>query len=267
MLFMVKKETTETKIKKTKTKTKEQDNSINGLINDYLDFLFKILLLIPMNFNLIKKFFYGKFTREDYDKNFKTNLIPYFQSFLIYVVSSFVGVWWLLLFLFLLLPFLIGIIPTFPTLGLGVILMGIIFTIVLIISIIVFGVVFIYLKSWMYKYVIEYFKTNITFNEANTLVIYSSILYFLIMVPFVLSNALLIGLFISSFTIIIPFYVLYFVYQELVNKFNMEEKKAFHAVVVTFILEMFLVFGMLIAVYAIMILLGLLGFSIIPFLL
>lgn len=264
MLFMVQiAATTKTK----KIKTKEQDNSIKGLINDYLDFLFKILSIIPMDFASMKKFCYGKFTREDYDKDFKTNLIPYFKSFFIYTVASFVGVWWILLFLSFFMPIFISVASFFPDLGLGIILMGILSTIILIISIIVFGVVFIYLKSWIYKYVIEYFKTKITFNEANTLVIYSSILYFLIMVPFVLSNAILIGLFISSFTIIIPFYVLYFVYQELINKFNMDGKKAFHAVIVTFILEMVLVFGMLIAVYAIMILLGLLGFSILPFLL
>ena len=89
---MVKKE--KTKIKKTK-----QDNSIKGLINEYLDFVFKILSIVPMNLDLIRKFCYGKFTRKDYNIDFKTNLFPYFKSFFLYTISSVIGVWWIILFL------------------------------------------------------------------------------------------------------------------------------------------------------------------------
>lgn len=254
-------------VKKEKSKGKKQDNSIKGLINEYMDFLFKILSIIPMNFDLIKKFCYGKFTREDYDIDFKTNLVSYFKSFFVYIFSSLIGLWWLLFFFLSFLSVIIGFISFVPTLGLSLILLGVFSFVFAIVFTIVSSLVFIYLKSWIYKYVIGYFGTKITFNEACTLVIYSSVLYFLIMVPFNLSYAVFIGLFISSFTIIIPFYVLYFVYQELINKFEMDSKKAFKAVVLTFILEMVLVFGLLIAVYLIMLLLGLIGFSLIPFLL
>jgi hypothetical protein len=230
-------------MEKTITTTNEDPNV--KVVNDYLTFIFNFLTFLPMNFDLIKKFCYGNFTREDYNKEFNGNVTLFFKVLFMHIVSLVLGFWWAFLVSFIVLLLLVSVSPLS-------ILIGIISMIFILLISIIVGVIYLYIKSILYKYIINYFGGNITFNEVNTLIIFSSILSILIMMPINLSYAILIGFIVSTLTLLLSLYVMYFIYKELINKFGMPKSNALNAIIVSFVLELFLSLGVIITIYLLM---------------
>jgi hypothetical protein len=72
------------------------------------------------------------------------------------------------------------------------------------------------------------------------------------MMPINLSYAILIGFIVSTLTLLLSLYVMYFIYKELINKFGMPKSDALNAIIVSFVLELFLSLGVIITIYLLM---------------
>jgi len=212
---------------------KQDDTSIKSLVEDYINIIFKILAVFPFNYTLIKKFISGKFERNDYNINFLTNFKDYLKIFFIYLISLVIGLWWV----FILGPMLVILLLAFSIDLITLILITIVGLILIFIISLVIGFIYLYLKSLLYKIVINYFGGDLSFNEAGTLVIYSSILVFIFSIPIILSYSVFIGFIFSIIISILPFYALYFIRKELVSKFGMESDKALYSVIISFVIE------------------------------
>lgn len=70
--------------------------------------------------------------------------------------------------------------------------------------------------------------------------------------PINLSYAILIGFIVSTLTLLLSLYVMYFIYKELINKFGMPKSNALNAIIVSFVLELFLSLGVIITIYLLM---------------
>jgi len=214
------------------TKSKE-DNSLNGLVNEYVKLIFNLLCFFPIDLTLIKKFVSGHFKREDYNKDILTNFKYYIHFYLIYLFSIIIGLWWVFLAgSFILIPLLI-LVPN----GLIILLISIPVLLLLFVISLIIGLIYFYFKSLLYKMITSHYGGDLTFNEVGTLIIYSSIVYLIFSVPIIFSYSLFIGFLFSPIISILSFYVLYVIYKELVNVFKMESNKAFYAVVISFAIE------------------------------
>lgn len=211
----------------------EQDNSIQGIIDEYLKLVFGILALFPIDTTSINKFILGNFERKDYNINFLTNFKNYIKFYVIYIISLIIGLWWASIIGPLFILFFLLLLPN----ALYIILISILVIIVLILLALIIGLIYFYIKSFVYKLIINHFGGDLNFNEAATLIFYSSILILTFSMPLVLSYAIFIGFIFSIILSILPFYALYFIYKELVSKFKMNSKKALYSVVLSFIIE------------------------------
>jgi hypothetical protein len=233
----------------TKTETKKESNSLDNLINDYCNFIFKILAVLPFNFESVKKFILGSFTRKDYNIEPLTSFKEYIKYYIIQLVSIVIGFWWSVL-IFLLIGLIIA--PVF--------IVMIIFGLIFLVLSIFFQLIYFYISAFLFKIIANYFDGDLNFNESITLVIYAAILQMAFMIPIVLSYGIFIGLFLSPILSIIPFYALYFMYKELNVKFKMDSKKAAYTIISHFIIENVVFFGLIFGFYILFVLF----FSVIP---
>ncbi len=213
--------------------TKKQDNSLQGLVDEYIKLIFNILAIFPIDTTSIHKFISGKFHRKDYDIDFLSNFKNYIKFYLLYLLSLIIGLWWISIIGSLFVLFFILILPN----ALMIILILILAIIILFLLGLIIGLIYFYLKSLLNKIVINHFGGNLNFNEAATLTFYSSILVIIFSIPIILSYSIFIGFIFSIIISILPFYALYIIYKELVSKFKMNSDKALYAVITSFIIE------------------------------
>jgi len=215
------------------TKKQEQDNSIQGLIDEYIKLIFSILTIFKIDTTSIHKFISGKFERKDYNIDFLSNFKNYIKFYLLYLLSLIIGLWWISIIGSLFVLFFILVLPN----TLMIILILILAIIILFLLGLIIGLIYFYLKSLLNKIVINHFGGNLNFNEAATLTFYSSILVLIFSIPIILSYSIFVGFVFSIIISILPFYALYFIYKELVSKFEMNSDKALYAVITSFIIE------------------------------
>lgn len=227
-------------------KTKNKD-SLENLIKDYTEFIFKILAYLPFNFESAKRFILGSFTRKDYNIEVITLFKEYIKYYVINLFSILIGLWW-----FFLIFIGIGLIFA-PILVIGVI-MSIFFVIISII----FQLIYFLISAYLFKIIANYFEGDLTFNESFSLIVYAGILQMVFIIPIMLSYGIFVGIFLSPLLSVIPFYALYFIYKELNNKFKMKDKKAAYTIITHFVIENVLFLGLVFGFYFLFILIPLL---------
>ena len=134
------------------TKKQEQDNSIQGLIDEYILLVFNILAIFPIDTTSIHKFISGKFHRKDYDIDFLTNFKNYIKFYLLYLLSLIIGLWWVLIIGPLFIILFLLVLPDV----LMIILILILAIIILLLLALIIGLIYFYLKSLLYKIVINH---------------------------------------------------------------------------------------------------------------